>query len=155
MANKLDEIDIRILSVLQKNGRITNLELSGLVGLSPAPTLERVKKLEKFKFIKSYHAKLDEKKLGFGIKAIINISLVRQKENAIQSFEKQIQKIDEIIECHKVTGNFDYHLKAIVKDITDFDALVSGKLGKIEEIGELQSNIIMAEVKNAAGIVLK
>ncbi|MBL4669219.1 MAG: Lrp/AsnC family transcriptional regulator, partial [Flavobacteriales bacterium] len=108
---KLDELDLSILKRLQENGKITNLQLSKDIGLSPAPTLERVKKLEGNGFIQSYHALVDESKLELGISAFMQISLIRQRDNAINNFIAQIKKIDEVLECYNVTGQADYLLK--------------------------------------------
>ena len=87
---KLDSIDLKILKKLQENGKITNLQLSKDIGLSPAPTLERVKKLEQNGFIESYHALVNEEKLELGITAFMQISLIRQRDNAINDFITQI-----------------------------------------------------------------
>lgn len=147
-----DKIDFKILRILQENGRITNLELSGLVGLSPAPTLERVKKLEQSGFIKSYHATLDEKKLGLAIQAIVHINLTRQIENAIAKFKEQIAVIPEVTECFQVTGNSDFVLMVMVKDIPAFEELISHKLGRIEEIGQMQTMVVLSKVKEKVQI---
>ena len=149
MEVNLDKIDLKILKLLQENGRKTNVQLSNEIGLSPAPTLERVKKLENSGIIKSYHALVEEKSVELGIKAMIQISLVRQKDNAISNFKKQIDKIDEIVECYQVTGNFDYLLKVVVKDIPSFEKLIGEKLSKIADIGQMQTNVILSEVKKS------
>jgi len=144
---KLDELDLKILKRLQENGKITNLQLSKDIGLSPAPTLERVKKLENNGFIKSYHALVEESKLDLGLAAYMQISLIRQRDNAINNFIDQINKIDEVMECYNVTGQADYLLKIIVKDITAFDALVKEKLSPIEEIRNMHSMIVISKDK--------
>lgn len=149
MTYNLDETDKKILSILQQNGRITNLQLSSEIGLSPAPTLERVRKLEKSGIIASYHAEVSAQRLGLGLKVIIQVSLIRQIENAMQKFVDQIKEIDEIIECAQVTGDYDYYLKVMVKDIAEFDKLVNGKLSKIEEIGQMRSSVILSTVKDS------
>lgn len=154
MALRVDKIDLKILKTLQEEGRITNLELSNKVGLSPAPTLERVRKLEKAKLISSYHAAINEKAMGIGIQAFIQISLVRQLDNAIESFQSKILAIPEVVECYQVTGGFDYQIKIMVEDIPAFDKLISEKLGKIEEIGQMQSNVIISKVKDSKLIPL-
>ena len=92
---KLDSIDLKILKILQEKGRITNLQLSQEIGLSPAPTLERVKKLETSGVIESYHAQINDTLLGIGIKAFISISLERQKVDSIVTFKEKIQAIVE------------------------------------------------------------
>ena len=149
MSLGFDETDYKILRELQKNGRVTNIQLSKQVGLSPAPTLERVKKLENNGVIESYHAKVNKSKVGLGINALIQVNLVRQLENAIHNFTEKIAQIPEITECYQVTGNFDYLLKAVVPDIPAFERLIGEKLGKIDEIGQMHTNVILSEVKNS------
>lgn len=149
MSHNLDKIDLKILKILQENAKITNLQLSAEIGLSPAPTLERVKKLETAKLIKGYYTQVDEEALGIGIKAIIQITLTRQLENAISNFKKEIAKIPEIMECYQVTGNADYVLIALLKDIRHFENLISLRLSKVEEIGQMQTMVILSKVKDS------
>lgn len=149
MSHNLDKIDLKILKILQENAKITNLQLSAEIGLSPAPTLERVKKLESAKLIKGYYTQVNEEVLGIGIKAIIQITLTRQLENAISNFKKEIGKIPEIMECYQVTGNADYVLIALLKDIRDFENLISQRLSKVEEIGQMQTMVILSKVKDS------
>ncbi len=144
---KLDELDLSILKRLQENGKITNLQLSKDIGLSPAPTLERVKKLENNEFIQSYHALVNESKLNLGIAAFMQISLIRQRDNAINNFIDQIHEIDEVMECYNVTGQADYLLKIVVQDITAFDTLVKEKLTPIPEIRNMHSMIVISKDK--------
>ena len=146
---KLDKIDLKILKLMQANGKISNLQLSGEVGLSPAPTLERVKKLEIADIIKSYHATVNEAVLGLGVKAFIQISLVRQIDNVMSKFNEHINEIDEVVECFQVTGNFDYLLKVFVKDIPAFEKLIGEKLSKVEEIRQMQTTVILSQTKNS------
>jgi len=150
----IDAIDKKILDVLQENGRITNLHLSNLIGLSPAPTLERVRKLEKAKVLKSYHAEVDASKLGYDLNVTIQVTLARQIENAMQKFTSQIQQIDEIIECVQVTGDFDYLLRVIVKDVRGLDILINEKISHIEVIGQLKTNVILSTIKSSKKIPL-
>jgi Lrp/AsnC family leucine-responsive transcriptional regulator len=149
MKLSLDEIDLKILKRLQENGKITNLQLSKEIGLSPAPTLERVKKLEKSGLIKSYHALVDEKELGINITIFMQISLVRQMSDAIDNFIQKITQIDEVVECYNVTGSADYLLKIMVKDIPSFDKLIKEKLGAIEEISKMQSMVVLSKTKDS------
>lgn len=144
---KLDALDLSILKKLQENGKITNLQLSKDIGLSPAPTLERVKKLESNGFIESYHALVNEEKMDLGIIAFMQISLIRQRDNAINDFVAQIQEIEEIMECYNVTGQADYLLKIIVKDIKQFDVLIKEKLSPIEQILNMHSMIVITTDK--------
>lgn len=145
---KLDKIDLKILKLVQENGKISNLQLSGEIGLSPAPTLERVKKLEIANIIKSYHASVNEAVLGLGVKAFIQISLVRQIDNVMCKFNENISEIDEVVECFQVTGNFDYMLKVLVKDIPAFEKLIGEKLSKVEEIRQMQTTVILSQTKD-------
>lgn len=154
-SEKLDAIDYNILRHLQEDGRMTNLELSNRIGLSPAPTLERVKKLEKQKLIEGYHARLNKQKLKLGVSVFIQVTLSRQVENVIQKFRERIHQIPEIMECYQITGNADYLLKAVVADIPAFERLIADRFSKMEEIGHLQTMLIISEVKQSKVLPLK
>ena len=151
---KLDVIDLKFLRLLQEKGRITNLQLSQEIGLSPAPTLERVKKLESSGIIEGYHAQVNDTLLGMGIKAFISISLERQKVDSIVTFKEKIQAIPEVLECYQITGNADYLMKVVVQDIPSFERLISNKLSQIEEIGQMQTMMILSKVKDSKVIPL-
>jgi Lrp/AsnC family transcriptional regulator, leucine-responsive regulatory protein len=155
MAIQLDAIDLKILNILQEKGKITNVQLSQEVGLSPAPTLERVKKLENSGIIKSYHAQIDKTKVGLGFTALIHLSLTRQKENAMRNFVAAINKIPEITECLQLTGSFDYQLRVVVRDIPAFERLIADKLARIEEIGQMQTVVVLSEVKSGRNLPLR
>lgn len=146
---KLDIIDLKILKALQENSKITNIELSKVVGLSAAPTLGRVQKLEKLGIISSYHAKVNDAKLGLGFMALVQLSLIRQKSTAGLNFMEQINDIDEVVECIQLTGNFDYQLRIVTKDIPSFENVLDKKLGQIEEIGQMQTSVVLAIKKNS------
>ena len=141
---EIDKIDLNILKIMQENGRITNLQLSQNIGLSPAPTLERVRKLEHLGYIKSYHALVDEEKLGLGIKTFIQVSLDFHQNDTIQIFLEQVQAIKEITECHHVTGQCDFILKAYVKDIKTYEQLIMQKISKISVVKTFQTMMIMS-----------
>ena len=146
---KLDLIDLKILKSLQNNSKITNIELSKVIGLSAAPTLGRVQKLEKAGVLKSYHAVINKTKLGLGFTALIHLSLEKQKTGAVASFLEQIQTIHEVQECLQLTGKFDYQLRVITNDIPSFEKILEEKLGLIEEIGQLQTSVVIAVKKNS------
>lgn len=147
MAVDLDKTDLQILKILQQNGRITNLQLSNEIGLSPAPTLERVRKLENAGYILSYHALVDEEKLGLGIKTFIQVSLDFHQNDTIQTFLNEIQEIKEITECHHVTGQCDFLLKVYVKDIKSYEQLIMQKISRISVVKTFQTMIIMSTNK--------
>jgi DNA-binding Lrp family transcriptional regulator len=154
-SDKLDAIDYKILKLLQQDGRMTNLELSNQIGLSPAPTLERVKKLEKQKFIDGYHASLNKARLKLGVSVFIQVSLSRQVENVIIRFKERIMHIPEIMECYQITGNADYLLKVLVQDIPAFEKLIADQFSKMEEVGHVQTMLIISEMKQSRLLPLK
>lgn len=149
MALKLDKIDRKILEILQADAKITNAQLSKEIGLSPAPTLERVKKLETSGLIKSYHAELDTQMLGLGVSIFILISLSSHKMNQINKFIEKINALEEVIECHHITGSGDFLLKVMTTDIPSYQKLILDKLSQIEEIGNMQSMVVLANYKQS------
>ncbi|MCH7515023.1 MAG: Lrp/AsnC family transcriptional regulator [Bacteroidetes bacterium] len=146
---KLDDIDRKILHILQKSGRITNAQLSKEIGLSPAPTLERVKKLELSGVIKSYHAKLDREQIGLGVSTFILVSLKGHNKENIQKFTESISEIDEIIECHHITGSGDFILRVVSKDIASYQKLMIEKVTEITVVDNLQSIVILSTFKDS------
>lgn len=121
---KLDRIDIRILHELQKNGRITNVELADLVHLSPSPCLMRVKKLQKAGFIIGYSAQIDIAKLGQTITVFTEVTLKNHRQSDFARFQQAAEKIEEIIECHLISGGYDYLLKFVTGGIGDYQTLM-------------------------------
>lgn len=152
---KLDKTDLNILRILQKNGKITNIQLSNEIGLSPAPTLERVRKLENSGVIKSYHATLNPEKVGIGITTFIQVTLGFHKAGAIKSFKEEISKIDEITECYHVTGQGDFLLKIVTKDIASYERLIIDKITAIEGMGQIQSLMVLSTIKDSKTLPLQ
>jgi DNA-binding Lrp family transcriptional regulator len=151
---KLDKIDKKILEILQRNAKITNAQLSKEIGLSPAPTLERVKKLESSGIITSYHAKLDTEKVGLGISTFVQISLTGHDKKSIKTFIDEVNKIDEIIECHHVTGTSDFILRVIAQDIASYQQLMLDKVNEIPVVDSLQSQVILSTFKDSKALPL-
>lgn len=149
MAEKLDRTDLKILQILQKNCKITNLDLSKKIGLSPAPTLERVKKLEQSGYIESYHAQVNPQSIGLNVQTFVQVSLAWQKENALNNFMDKLKGIDEIVECYIITGEADFLLKIICKDIPTYEQLLFKTLSQIEEIERLKTLMTLSTVKNS------
>lgn len=147
--HKLDKIDLKILKILQSNSKITNLELSKTIGLSPAPTLERVKKLESAEIIDSYHAVVRPESIGLSVKTFVLVSLAWQKDNALNSFLQKIKDIDEIVECYIITGEADFLMKLICKDIPTYEQLLFKTLSQIEEIERLKTLMTLSTVKDS------
>jgi DNA-binding Lrp family transcriptional regulator len=149
MSEKLDKIDLKILKILQENSKITNLDLSKKIGLSPAPTLERVKKLEQSGVIESYHAKVNPQSIGLNVKTFVLVSLAWQKENALNNFLDKIRAIEEIVECYIITGEADFLIKIVCKDIPTYEQLLFKTLSQIEEIERLKTLMTLSTVKDA------
>ncbi len=146
---KLDKIDRKILDILQADGRITNSQLSKDIGLSPAPTLERVKKLENTGIIKSYHAKLDTEKINLGVSTYVMVSLKAHNKSNIDKFIEAINTVNEIIECNHVTGSSDFILKVITKDIPSYQKLMLERVSEIEVVDSMQSMVILSTFKDS------
>ncbi len=149
MGDKLDKLDRLILEKLQANARITNTQLAKEIGLSPAPTLERVKKLEQNGFITSYHASLNTKRIGLNVAIYLQASLQGSSRDVMKSFASKIDKIQEVVECHHVTGSSDFLLKILSKDIESYNKFVLEKLIDLDEIGNLQSMVVLSTLKNS------
>ena len=148
MKQKLDAIDRKILELLQANSNITNAQLTQEVGLSPAPTLERVKKLETSGVIRSYHAVIDVTSVGLGVSTFVMVTLKGHNKENINEFMKAISDIEEIVECHHVTGQADFILKIVCTDIPSYQNLMLEKVTNIEVVDNLQSMVILSTFKD-------
>ena len=149
MKIKLDPIDRKILELLQTNSNITNAQLASEIGLSPAPTLERVKKLENSGVIKSYHAVVDQASIGLGVCTFVTVSLKGHNKDNIDKFIKAISKIEDVIECHHVTGQADFILKIVASDIPAYQSLMLEKVSNIEVVDNMQSTVILSTFKDS------
>lgn len=121
---KLDRIDIRILHELQKNGRITNVELADLVHLSPSPCLMRVKKLQQAGYITGYSAQINVAKLGPTLTVFTEITLKNHRQIDFARFQQMLEKIDEAVECHLISGGYDYLVKFVTAGISDYQSVM-------------------------------
>lgn len=133
----------------QENSKITNLDLSKKIGLSPAPTLERVKKLEQHDVIQSYHAQVNPQMLGLNVKTFVLVSLAWKRENELNNFLEKIGRIDEVTECYIITGEADFLMKIVCKDIPTYEQLLFKTLSQIEEIERLKTLMTLSTVKDA------
>jgi Lrp/AsnC family transcriptional regulator, leucine-responsive regulatory protein len=146
-ANKLDKVDHKILQILQESSKITNLDLSKRIGLSPAPTLERVKKLEQIGVIESYHAVVNEMEIGLSVRTFLMGTLAWHKPNALNNFLAKIKDIDEIVECFVITGDADFMMKIVCKDIPSYEKLIFKTISQIEEIERTKTLMTLSCVK--------
>ncbi|MEM6770467.1 MAG: Lrp/AsnC family transcriptional regulator [Bacteroidota bacterium] len=149
MSDKLDKKDLNILQILQDNSKITNLDLSKRIGLSPAPTLERVKKLEQNDVIQSYHAQVNPEAIGLMVKTFVLVSLDWRKPQARESFLSQVDTIEEITECYIITGEADFLIKIVCKDIPTYERLLFKTLQQIDEIERLKTLMTLSTVKDS------
>ncbi len=149
MDSKLDAIDKKILIKLQENAKITNSQLAKEVGLSPAPTLERVKKLENIGYIKGYHAELDQDKLDLGVSVFVQASLNGSNKETMEKFQERVHSIPELVECFHVTGSADFLLKILSRDMKSYNEFILDQLIDLTEIVNLKSSVVLSIVKDS------
>jgi Lrp/AsnC family transcriptional regulator, leucine-responsive regulatory protein len=147
----LDRIDLTILDTLQKDGRISNTDLAKKVNLSASPCLERMKRLEKEGYITRYGAFLNANKLGFGMKAFVQVTLDRTTGDVFNEFRKEVVKIEEVAECHLVAGGFDYLIKVLFNNIEDYREILS-EIVNLPAVSHTHTYIVTENVKQDAGI---
>lgn len=152
MSKILDRIDKKILTELQRNGRISNVELSKRVGLSATPCLERVKRLEGQGIISGYKAVLDAEAVGASLLVFVEITLEKTAQDVFSEFSKSVTTFDEIIECHLVSGAFDYLLKTRVKNMASYRKLLGDTLLKLPSVSASRTYVVMEEVKSDSPI---
>ena len=149
---KLDDIDLRILKILQNKSNLTTKELASKVNLSATPVFERVKKLEKEGYIKKYVAILDAEKLDKSLIVFCNITLKEHTREIGNQFVKDILTLDEVTECYNISGDYDFLLKVMVKDMKHYQNFVLNHLGSVQNIGSAHSTFVMGEIKNSYSI---
>jgi len=143
---RIDAKDRQILRALQRDGRLTNLDLAAQVNLSPSPCLRRVRLLEEAGVIAGYAAIVAPRAVGLRITAFIRVTLVRHDREAVTRFESRVQDIDAILDCHLMTGEADYLLRVVVPDIAAYDAFYKRLIAKIE-IRDVSSSFAMEQIK--------
>lgn len=148
----IDKIDRRILIELQKDGKISNVDLSRKVGLSPSPCLERVKRLEQQGYITGYRAILDPNKLGAAMLVFVEITLTKTSVDIFAEFSTAVQEQEDIQECHLVSGNFDFLLKTRVADMANYRKLLGDTLLRLPGVSESRTYVVMEEVKHTSNI---
>ena len=151
---QLDDKDLQLLRLLQKNAKLTVKELAKEVNLSTSPVFERVKRLEQDGFVKRYAAVLDAEKLNRGFTVFCQIKLKIHDRSVGYDFVKEILEIDEVAECYNISGDFDFLLKVQVRDMKHYQDFVFNKLGSVDSIGSTHSTFVMAEVKNNHGLTI-
>lgn len=144
---KIDRIDRNILTILQREGRISYTELADRVGLSTTPCMERVKRLERDGFITGYHARVDPRMLNYNLLVFVEIALSYQSPDAFDRFSRAVSTLPYILECHLVSGDADYLLKARLHDMSQYRELLGDMLLTLPGVKNSKSYIVMEEVK--------
>lgn len=150
----LDAMDRRILMVLQRQGRVTNAELSEKVNLSPSACHRRVQRLETDGVIKNYVALLDPRKLGRMAVVFVEITLQGQADDILDAFEKQVARVPDVLECHLMAGSADYILKVLARDTEDFARIHRQHLSRLPGVAQMQSSFALRTVFKTTAIDL-
>ncbi len=144
---KIDATDRKIIRALQKNGRMTNLDLSGEVNLSPSPCLRRLRNLERGGVIKGYSIDVEGEAYGLPVTAFVRVNLEKHTDETVMQFEDRVRSIPEVLECFVMTGLSDYLLRVVVSDLADYERFVRQRLQPIGGIGSIDTSFVYGVVK--------
>jgi DNA-binding Lrp family transcriptional regulator len=150
----LDEIDQAILRILQADGRVTNADLARQVALSPPAVHARVRRLEEAGVIQRYVALLDREAMGYELLCLINISMERHRRKDIEQVRQAVQEMPEVLECHHLTGEFDYQLKVVVRNRKELEQFVLDRLSTIPGIAHIRTSLVFSEIKSTTELPL-
>ena len=148
----IDDSDRKILTLLQENAKLTTKEIADKLGLSVTPVYERIKRLEKHKYIRGYVALVDRKKVDKSLMAFLFISLKEHSQKALLSFENEILKFPKVIECYHIAGQYDFLLKILVKDMQDYHEFTFHRLATLDNIAHVQTDFVMNDLKYSTQI---
>ncbi len=149
-----DATDIKILTMLQNNGRITNSKMAAHIGISPPAMSERIKRLEASGMIERYAAILNYQKAGFGLLAIINVSLSLHQISNLNTVKDQLVQLDEVLECYQMTGDIDFLLKVATQDMNSYTEFVNSKLSGIPGIQNIKTSFVLDTLKSDTALKL-
>ncbi len=150
--DKLDKVDLQILHTMQENARLTTKELAARVSLSSTPVFERLKRLESNGYIKKYIAVLDADKLHQGFIVFCNVKMNKMNSDIANNFTCAIKEVPQVTECYNISGSYDYLLKVHAKDMKDYREFILNVLGKIDNLGSVESVFVMDEIKHDYGL---
>ncbi len=153
--HKLDSIDMRILSELQSNGRITNVELSRRAKITAPPCLRRMRALEKAGYVRGYHADLDGKLLGYEVSGFVFVGLASQAESDLKQFEEQVRAWPTVRECHMLSGEVDFLLKVVAKDLSAFQTFITDTLTAAKNVASVKSSLVIHPTKHEPGVPIE
>lgn len=151
---KLDAVDMKILTTLQDEGRITNVDLAERVGITAPPCLRRVRALEESGFIRGYHADLNHEALGYGITVFAMVSLKSQAESDLQTFERQVAGWPLVRECFMLNGEIDFLLKVVARDLAEFQRFLTADLTSASNVESVKTSLTIRSSKHAPGVPL-
>jgi DNA-binding Lrp family transcriptional regulator len=151
---KLDRFDRAILKALQKDGRISNVDLAGLVSLSESACLRRVRRLEEEGFIEKYAALLNQRQAGLAGNVFVHIALNREEQSELAAFEAAVQDLPEVMECYLMTGEFDYLLRVVVSDMADFERVHNESLTRLPGVARVNSSVAIRTVRKTTELPL-
>lgn len=151
---KLDDTDRRILKALQSNGRLQNVELAKMVGLSPSPCLRRVRLLEEAGVIERYVALLDPAKIGVGMTVFARVRLIAQDEQTVERFTEAIRRLPQVVECHLMAGDCDFLLRVVLKDLDDYRRFQIAHLTRSQGVQSIKTDIPMQRIKQSSELPL-
>ena len=146
--NELDPTDLRLLELLQQNGKLTTKEIAEQVNLSPTPVYERIKRLEREGVIQKYVAIVEAEKLGKGLIVFCDITLKEHTKEIGNQFVKDIMSCKYVSECYNISGDYDFRLKVLVKDMKHYQDFVLNDLGSVKNIGSAHSTFVMGVIKH-------
>ena len=150
----MDRMDVRLLEILQSQGRISNLELAAAIKLSPAQTLRRHRRLEELGVIKRYETRLDAQGLGLGVVAFIQVTMERGHVRDLAKFKGKVAELPEIQECFAVTGDIDYMLKVVARDLKALSEFLLDTLMRIPGVSGVKSSVCLDELKCTSAVPL-
>lgn len=151
----MDSIDLKLLALLQENGRMTNVELAQKVGLTAPPCLRRIRALEQSGIIRAYHADVDASKMGFSITVFAMVSLKSQAEADLRAFETYLQSIPEVRECHMLNGEIDFMLKIVARDLQSFQELLTSRLTSAPNVNSVKTSLTIRTAKDMPGVPIE
>jgi len=147
--SNLDAIDVRIIAAVQNDGRISINDLAEKVGLSPSPCARRLRILEEKGVIKGYTAMIDQTKVGLPVSAFASIKLERQREEDLDRFAKAVAGWPEVVDCYLMTGQRDYLMRIVVRDLQAYETFIKSKLTRLEGIASIETSFALDQVKRA------
>ena len=150
--SKLDAVDRKILSELQNDGRMTNVDLAGKVGISAPPCLRRVRTLEEKGYINGYHADVNSRQLGFEVQVFAMVGLHSQAETDLEAFETQCRNWQLVRECHMLNGEIDFILKCVAPDLSTFQSFLTGHLTSAENVASVKTSLVIRCAKDEPGV---